>query len=155
MADLIVNEFHENDAFVADSFTREELDRAAVEYDEHKQVSLCVVIADIAYKVQRIDIAPATSQLLGPFTIVCLVLNRTIGSGIFTIPPKILAGAGSVGGAILIWTFSGLIVICGTLCWLELGLSIPFHKVEAENGEVREVSAPRSGGEKNFVSRHL
>jgi hypothetical protein len=45
----------------------------------------------------------------------------------------------------------GLIVICGTLCWLELGLSIPFHKINV-NGEFRKVSAPRSGGEKNFVS---
>jgi hypothetical protein len=52
----------------------------------------------------------------------------------------------------LIWVFSGIIVICGTLCWLELGLSIPFHKVKTDDGDVRKVSAPRSGGEKNFVS---
>ena len=81
----------------------------------------------------------------------CMVLNRTIGSGIFTVPPKVLAGVGSVGGAILMWSFSGVIAICGALCWLELGLSIPFHRIN-DNGIVREVSAPRSGGEKNVVS---
>lgn len=80
-----------------------------------------------------------------------MVLNRTIGSGIFTTPPKVLAGTGSVGGALLIWVFSGAIAICGTLCWLELGLSIPFRNIR-EDGTVREVCAPRTGGEKNFVS---
>jgi hypothetical protein len=37
------------------------------------------------------------------------------------------------------------------LCWLELGLTIPMHTVY-ENGVPRKVSAPRSGGEKNYVS---
>jgi hypothetical protein len=84
-----------------------------------------------------------------------MVLNRTIGSGIFTVPPKILSGTGSVGGALLIWAFSGVIVICGSLCWLELGLSIPFHKIRQADGEIKKVSAPRSGGEKIFVSKSL
>jgi hypothetical protein len=77
-------------------------------------------------------------------------MNRLLGSGIFTIPPKVLAGAGSVGGALMLWTFGGVIAICGALCWLEVGLTIPFHKIE-ENGTEIEVSAPRSGGEKNMV----
>ena len=84
-----------------------------------------------------------------------MVLNRTIGSGIFAVPPKVLAGTGSVGGALLLWAVGGIIVLCGTLVWLELGLSIPFHKIKTDDGDVRKVSAPRSGGEKNFVSTQL
>jgi hypothetical protein len=98
--------------------------------------------------VQRIAVVP-TKQLLGPFTILCLVINRTIGSGVFTVPPKVLAGTSSVGGALLIWGFIGVIVICGTLSWLELGLSIPFGIIG--NGIVRKGSVPRSGGENNYV----
>ncbi|KAF2417528.1 hypothetical protein EJ08DRAFT_80031 [Tothia fuscella] len=79
-----------------------------------------------------------------------MVLNRTIGSGIFTVPPKVLAGTGSVGGSLLVWAFAGIISICGVLCWLELGMSIPFRKI-TENGVIRKVSTPRSGGEKNWL----
>ena len=78
-------------------------------------------------------------------------MNRTIGSGIFTVPPKVLAGTGSVGASLLLWLASGLIILCGVMCWLELGLTIPMHTVE-EDGKSRKVSAPRSGGEKNYVS---
>jgi hypothetical protein len=77
-------------------------------------------------------------------------MNRTIGSGIFTVPPKVLVGTGSVGGALILWFASGIIVLCGVLCWLELGLTIPMHTVY-ENGDPKRVSAPRNGGEKNYV----
>ena len=78
-------------------------------------------------------------------------MNRTIGSGIFTVPPKVLAGTGSVGASLLLWLAGGVIIFCAVLCWLELGLTIPRHTVY-ENGVPRRVSAPRSGGEKNYVS---
>ena len=39
--------------------------------------------------------------------------------------------------------------MCGLLVWLEFGLSIPFRRVD---GEEKERSVPRSGGEKNYVS---
>lgn len=77
-------------------------------------------------------------------------MNRTIGSGIFTVPPKVLGGTGSIGGALLVWAASGIIVLCGALCWLELGMTIPIHTI-SENGRTVRVSAPRSGGEKNYV----
>ncbi|KAI9711864.1 MAG: hypothetical protein M1820_002009 [Bogoriella megaspora] len=119
-----------------DSLTREELDKANKDYDEHKQ---------------RIEVAPSESQMLGPFTVVCMVINRTIGSGIWTVPSQVLVGSGSIGGSLLIWTASGLIAICGALCFLEMGLSIPFYRIKDRNGFERDVSAPRSGGEKNYL----
>ncbi|OCK75207.1 amino acid transporter [Lepidopterella palustris CBS 459.81] len=99
---------------------------------------------------QRFDLSPTTTQLLGAFDIICLVLNRTIGSGIFTVPPKVLAGTGSIGASLLLWLFGGIIILCAVLCWLELGLTIPMHTL-IERGRPVRVSAPRSGGEKNYL----
>lgn len=100
--------------------------------------------------LQRFDISPKNRHLLGSFTVFCLIMNRTIGSGIFTVPPKVLSGTGSVGGALMLWFASGIIVLCGMLCWLELGLTIPMYIIH-ENGVLKRVSAPRNGGEKNYV----
>ena len=99
---------------------------------------------------KRFDVAPA--DLIGKKTVFLLVLNRTIGSGIFTVPPLILGSTHSVGASFLIWTAAGVIVVCGTCCWLELGLSVPRVRFRRDGGEEKTVSAPRSGGEKNFVS---
>lgn len=77
-------------------------------------------------------------------------MNRTIGSGIFTVPPKVLSGTGSVGASLLLWLAGGIIILCAVLSWLELGLTIPMHTVY-ENGQPVKRSAPRSGGEKNYV----
>jgi len=50
----------------------------------------------------------------------------------------------------MLWLTSGIIALCGLMCWLELGLTVPLHNVLEENGW-RKVSTPRSGGEKNYV----
>ncbi|KIM98696.1 hypothetical protein OIDMADRAFT_57042 [Oidiodendron maius Zn] len=119
-----------------EAFTRHaQLEQARAHYNREKQL---------------FDLSPTTTQLLGAFDIFCLVLNRTIGSGIFTVPPKVLAGTGSIGASLLLWLAGGVIIICGMLCWLELGLTIPMHTVY-ENGTPRKVSAPRSGGVKNYL----
>jgi hypothetical protein len=43
------------------------------------QVEFEDVLKDLDNDHQRIELAPTKSQLLGPFTVVCLFLNRTIG----------------------------------------------------------------------------
>jgi amino acid transporter len=73
-----------------------------------------------------------------------------MGSGIFTLPPKILIGTGSVAGALFTWSFCGVISICGAYCWLELGLTLPIRYI-CEDGRIIRVSTPRSGGEKNIL----
>ena len=105
-------------------------------------------VDDLDEDHQRIDVAPSAPQRLGRFTIVCLVLNRTIGSGIYVTPSIILQATGSVGASLLLWAFGGLITTCGLLVWLELGLSIPVRLIPG-TGELKNV--PRSGGEKNYV----
>lgn len=100
--------------------------------------------------VQRFHIAPTKKQLLGRASVVGLIMNRTIGSGIFTQPVNVLQHAGSAGAAIVIWIYAGIIVVCIVACWLELGLNIPFHNI-VYNQIQKRVSTPRSGGDKNYV----
>ena len=97
---------------------------------------------------QRFDTSPSKRQRLGQFSVVCLILNRTIGSGIFVTPAKVLAGTGSVGGSLLFWAAGAIISTCGLLVWLECSLSIPQRPVM---GHTEPRGVPRSGGEKNYL----
>ncbi|MCJ1391150.1 hypothetical protein MMC18_004012 [Xylographa bjoerkii] len=90
--------------------------------------------------------APTDRQKLGVTTVICLILNRTIGSGIFILPATVLKGTDSVGITLIIWAFAGIISVAALLVWLELSLSIPRYEVDGN-----EVSVPRSGGEKNYL----
>jgi amino acid transporter len=80
--------------------------------------------------------------------VACLILNRTIGTGIFAQPSNVLYLTGSPSVAIILWIVGGLIILSITLSWLELGLTVPRYFVR-EIGDVR--SAPRSGGDKNYL----
>lgn len=99
---------------------------------------------------QVITEAPPPFQKLHGFTVICLVLNRTIGSGIFVTPTKVLLGTGSVGTSLLFWAAGAMVTICGLLVWLELGLTLPLRIPFGEN---EKKSVPRSGGEFNYVCR--
>lgn len=85
---------------------------------------------------------PSSSQRLSWFTIMCLILNRSIGTGIFATPTKIIIGTGNVGPALVMWVCGGLVALSALHVWNELGLTIPRN---------RGRSVPRSGGEKNYV----
>lgn len=53
----------------------------------------------------------------------------------------------SVGLAMIFWFIGGVYTFAGAYLNIELGLSIPTHKI---NGQV--VAVPRSGGLMNYVS---
>lgn len=94
------------------------------------------------------ELGPSKGQRLGRLTIVCLILNRTIGTGIFAQPSNVLYLTGSPAVSIILWIVGGLVVLCITLSWLELGLTIPRHFLRSEGAFF---SAPRSGGDKNYL----
>ena len=75
--------------------------------------------------------------------------NRSVveGSGIFILPATVLKGTDSIGITLIIWAFAGVVSVAALLVWLELSLSIPRYELDGT-----EVSVPRSGGEKNYVS---
>ncbi|KAF2101337.1 amino acid transporter [Rhizodiscina lignyota] len=71
---------------------------------------------------------------LGLFSTTFLIINRIIGTGIFSTPSSIVNSVGSVGAALMLWTLGFLLSFAGLLIWLELGCMIP-----------------RSGGEKVYL----
>ncbi|TPX08825.1 uncharacterized protein E0L32_009765 [Thyridium curvatum] len=101
--------------------------------------------------LKGIDLSPTSAQRLGPFTVAALILNRTIGTGIFSLPASILMYTGSPGVAITLWVVAGIIIMCLLLCWLELGMTVPLFSHVDEDGTQAVVSTPRSGGDKNFL----
>ncbi|KAB8446269.1 hypothetical protein FH972_025249 [Carpinus fangiana] len=65
-----------------------------------------------------------------------LIVNKMIGTGIFSTPSSVFAATGSVGVSIFLWVIGGVLTFCGLSVFLEFGLAIP-----------------RSGGEKNYLER--
>ncbi|CAG5117482.1 unnamed protein product [Candidula unifasciata] len=59
-----------------------------------------------------------------------LVINAIIGPGIFGTPKGVLAGVGSVGMSLVMWTFSGMFSMCAALCFAELRESVKREGVE-------------------------
>ncbi|KAL9101754.1 MAG: hypothetical protein Q9163_003030 [Psora crenata] len=100
---------------------------------------------------------PQDQKKLGLITVACLILNRTIGSGIYVTPALVLKATNSVGISLLLWTLGGIFGMSGLLIWLELGQSIPKFKPSDElpppqtEDEGALENVPRSGGEKNYL----
>ncbi|KAK0636422.1 amino acid/polyamine transporter I [Bombardia bombarda] len=76
------------------------------------------------------------SRKIGIAGAVFLILNKMIGTGIFSTPSSIFASTGSVGICLLLWAVAGLLTLSGLSVYLEFGLAIPL-----------------SGGEKNYLER--
>ncbi|KAH7361874.1 high-affinity methionine permease [Plectosphaerella cucumerina] len=76
------------------------------------------------------------SRKIGVTGAVFLILNKMIGTGVFSTPSGVFAMTGSVGISLMLWVIGGLLTLCGISVFLEFGLAIP-----------------RSGGEKNYLER--
>ncbi|KAK5685077.1 hypothetical protein LTS10_003152 [Elasticomyces elasticus] len=103
---------------------------------------------DLDLNHERLEHVPQNDNKIGKWTIVALILNRIVGSGIFLTPHRILAGTGCVGGALLLLVLGAVISICGLYVSLECGESMPQRQI---HGEPAPRGVPRSGGEKNFL----
>lgn len=80
---------------------------------------------------------PSTSNgKLGTFSAINIILGKTVGVGIYSIPSSIFNSVGSVGASISLWIIGSLISFCGLAVYLDLGTSIP-----------------RSGGERVYLER--
>src|SRR5215470_15435563 len=65
------------------------------------------------------------ARRLGVGTSTALVIGFIIGSGIFGVPSRVAAEAGSPGAALFTWLAGGAIALCGALSLAELGAMLP------------------------------
>jgi amino acid transporter len=90
---------------------------------------------------------PPKRQKIQWYTVSFLILNRTIGSGIYVGSALVLQNTRSTALSLIFWAIGGLLVLCIVSVWLEFGLSTPRKQIAT--GVVQCV--PQSGGEMNYV----
>ncbi|KAK4155208.1 phosphatidylinositol 4-kinase [Chaetomidium leptoderma] len=75
---------------------------------------------------------------LGTWSTAFLIINRVVGSGIYSTPSGIVQSLNSVGVTLIFWVIGGLMTFCGArlFVYLEYGTALP-----------------RSGGEKVYLER--
>ncbi|KAK4120036.1 hypothetical protein N657DRAFT_625969 [Parathielavia appendiculata] len=94
---------------------------------------------------------PVEGASLGAFTVVCLLFNRQIGSGIFTSPAVVFYNTQSIGVSLLMWLYGVAMALSGLVLYIELGLTVP--RWEFEDGT--KISTPRSGAELVYLPKYL
>ena len=62
---------------------------------------------------------------IGTWLGVLIVINSTIGTGIFKVPAKVARMSGSIGASFVVWVFGAVVALCGALTLAELAAAIP------------------------------
>ncbi|KAK7072839.1 Y+L amino acid transporter 2 [Halocaridina rubra] len=54
-----------------------------------------------------------------------IIAGTVIGSGIFVSPGSVVKYTGSIGMSLIVWLLTGIMAMCGALCFAEMGTMIP------------------------------
>ncbi|KAI6107660.1 APC amino acid permease [Pisolithus croceorrhizus] len=91
-------------------------------------------VSDAETAIPTKDSRDNRGQQLGLLSVVSLIFNRIIGTGVFAAPSVILRSSGSVGLTFVMWIIGALVSAAGTAVYVEFGTGLP-----------------RSGGEKTYL----
>ncbi|XP_005745147.1 asc-type amino acid transporter 1 isoform X2 [Pundamilia nyererei] len=76
-------------------------------------------------KEKKIPDRVTLKKEIGLLSACTIIIGNIIGSGIFISPKGVLEHSGSVGVALVVWVLGGCIAALGSLCYAELGVTIP------------------------------
>ncbi|KAF2103718.1 amino acid transporter [Rhizodiscina lignyota] len=93
-----------------------------------------------------ITYAPEQRFKLGIWSVMGLVINRMIGTGIFQTPGRAMQGTLSTGVTLMFWFTGVLYALSGMHVYIEYGLNVPRRVYEGI-----EQGVPRSGGDLNYL----
>lgn len=108
-------------AHLFDSKNARPHDEAVSAYDNNKKDS--DELADGSVQ-DELTYEFSDSRKLGITSSVFVILNKMIGTGIFSTPSGIFAVTGSVGVALFLWVIGGVLTFCGLSAFLEFGLAV-------------------------------
>ncbi|RSL89285.1 hypothetical protein CEP51_001288 [Fusarium floridanum] len=112
-----------------------------------KERSLAQVLGDMPIdKNSFVTEAPTEPFRLTYIDVMCLVINRMIGTGIFDSPRTVMRGVRSPGIAILFWLCGCVYALAGAHVYVEYGLNVPRYVIDGI-----EQSVPRSGGDLHYL----
>lgn len=68
------------------------------------------------------------NRRLGYLSVAALIINKMIGTGIFSTPGTVLTGTGSSkGAALFLWVLGSITTLTGLLIYLEFGMLLPYN----------------------------
>ncbi|KAI6249179.1 High-affinity methionine permease [Erysiphe necator] len=125
----VISDPKSSDLSVAQSNASNEFGDAGYPLDDLASVSETV----------KLGLRTTSSDLenkMGTFSAINVILAKTVGVGIYSVPSSVYESAGSVGASILLWIVGSLISFCGLSVYLDLGTGMP-----------------KSGGERVYLER--